>query len=46
MFEVVVEGLQVVGARVDEYGLRPGDGADLADDARAALLAARSLTVS
>jgi hypothetical protein len=46
MFEVVVEGLQVVAARVDEYGLRPVDGADLADDARAALLAARSLTFS
>jgi hypothetical protein len=46
MFEVVLEGLQVVGARVNEYGLRAEDAADLADDARAALLAARSLTLS
>jgi hypothetical protein len=41
LFRVVLAGFAVVGAAVDEYGLRAVDGADLAADARDALLAAR-----
>jgi hypothetical protein len=41
MFRVVLSGFTVTGAVVDEYGLRAVDGADLAADARDALLAAR-----
>jgi hypothetical protein len=40
MFRVVMSGLEIVGAEVNEYGLHRSDAADLADDARAALLAA------
>jgi hypothetical protein len=41
MFRVQLLGIHVVGATVNEYGLRPEDAADLADDAREALLAAQ-----
>ncbi|MCU7725756.1 hypothetical protein ODJ79_18660 [Actinoplanes sp. KI2] len=41
MFYVLLRGLSVVGARVNEYALRPEDGDELAADARDALLAAR-----
>ncbi|MFI7602345.1 hypothetical protein [Actinoplanes sp. NPDC049681] len=41
LFRVHVEGLRVVGASVNEHGLRADDAAALADDAREALLAVR-----
>jgi hypothetical protein len=42
MFRVVLSGAEIVGAEVNEYGLRRSDAADLAEDARAALQAASS----
>lgn len=44
LFRVVLSGFTVVGAAVNEQYLRAGDGADLAADARDALLAARPRT--
>lgn len=41
MFRVVLSGTAVVGATVDEYGLRTADSAELAADALDALRAAR-----
>lgn len=42
LFRVHVVGVRVVGASVNEQGLRPDDAGDLADDAREALLAVRA----
>jgi hypothetical protein len=41
MFSVVLSGFEIVRAEVNEYGLGPSDGPELAADARDALLAAR-----
>ncbi|MEV4637389.1 hypothetical protein AB0J80_08565 [Actinoplanes sp. NPDC049548] len=41
LFRVEVSGSAVMGATVNEQGLGPGDGAELAADAREVLLAAR-----
>jgi hypothetical protein len=41
MFRVILTGFTIVGAEVSEHGLHPSDAADLAQDARDALLAAR-----
>jgi hypothetical protein len=42
LFRVHVVGVRVVGASVNEHGLRAEDAGDLADDAREALLAVRA----
>jgi hypothetical protein len=44
MFRVLMSGSGISGAEVNEYGLHRFDAADLADDARAALLAAAAAT--
>jgi hypothetical protein len=41
LFRVVLSGFSIVRAEVNAYGLRPSDAAELAADARDALLAAR-----
>ncbi|MEV4706203.1 hypothetical protein [Actinoplanes sp. NPDC049316] len=42
LFRLHVEGVRVVGASVNEHGLREDDAGDLAKDAREALLAVRA----
>jgi hypothetical protein len=44
MFRVLLSGSDISGAEVNEYGLHRSDAADLADDARSALLAAATAT--
>jgi hypothetical protein len=44
MFRVILSGSDITGAEVNAYGLHRSDAADLADDARAALLAAATMT--
>jgi len=42
LFRVHVVGIRIVGASVNEHGLRADDAGELADDAREALLAVRA----